>query len=163
MFKQLVESVKDFFVILHVWLSCCCFIGQLVIHSHVLCRIPTLPPVSCLPSLWRRKSGRRPGLSKIVAQRSPVMASLLPSAQEKAPHLFQRSHPREKSAAKVCNLEKLMEQLSEQLASFRYCKTSIWPRLYVCWYSTLCPRSRLSHLPTLHSSHWTFCQVHPDF
>ncbi|XP_062385539.1 protein phosphatase 1 regulatory subunit 36 isoform X2 [Sardina pilchardus] len=68
----------------------------------------------------RRKSERRPALSKIVTQRSPVMVSLLPFPREEAPHLFQRTHPRERSAAKLCNTEELMEQLSEQLASFSF-------------------------------------------
>ncbi|XP_041932547.1 protein phosphatase 1 regulatory subunit 36 isoform X1 [Alosa sapidissima] len=68
----------------------------------------------------RKKSERRPALSKIVTQRSPVMVSLLPFPREEAPHLFQRSHPRERSTAKLCNTEELMEQLSEQLASFRF-------------------------------------------
>ncbi|CAB1321086.1 unnamed protein product, partial [Coregonus sp. 'balchen'] len=65
----------------------------------------------------QRKSQRRPALSKIVTQRSPVMVSLLPYPREEAPQLFRRYRPRKHSQAKLCNPETLMEELKEQLAS----------------------------------------------
>uniref|UniRef100_A0AAZ3QP00 Protein phosphatase 1 regulatory subunit 36 n=1 Tax=Oncorhynchus tshawytscha TaxID=74940 RepID=A0AAZ3QP00_ONCTS len=68
----------------------------------------------------QRKSQRRPALSKMVAQRSPVMVSLLPYPREEAPHLFCRYRPRKQSQAKLCNPETLMEELKEQLASVSF-------------------------------------------
>ncbi|XP_031442082.1 protein phosphatase 1 regulatory subunit 36 [Clupea harengus] len=68
----------------------------------------------------KKKSERRPALSKIMTQRSPVMVSLLPSPREKAPHLFQRALPRSKPATKHCDTEELVEQLKRQLASFSF-------------------------------------------
>ncbi|KAK6327330.1 hypothetical protein J4Q44_G00029750 [Coregonus suidteri] len=68
----------------------------------------------------QRKSQRRPALSKIVTQRSPVMVSLLPYPREEAPQLFRRYRPRKHSQAKLCNPETLMEELKEQLASVSF-------------------------------------------
>uniref|UniRef100_A0A674DDE9 Protein phosphatase 1 regulatory subunit 36 n=1 Tax=Salmo trutta TaxID=8032 RepID=A0A674DDE9_SALTR len=68
----------------------------------------------------QRKSQRRPALSKIVTQRSPVMVSLLPYPREEAPHLFRRYKPRKQSQAKLYNPETLMEELKEQLASVSF-------------------------------------------
>ncbi|KAL2080218.1 hypothetical protein ACEWY4_024011 [Coilia grayii] len=78
------------------------------------------PKEPSLVKRYNRKSERRPALSKIVTQRSPVMVSLLPTSREDAPHLFQRALPREQSTAKLVNVEELVEQLNRQLASFSF-------------------------------------------
>ncbi|XP_063040958.1 protein phosphatase 1 regulatory subunit 36 [Engraulis encrasicolus] len=73
------------------------------------------------PSAVKRKSQRRPALSRIMTQRSPIMVSLLPTPQEDAPHLFQRAPPPEQSnAPPLVNMDKLVAQLSRQLTNMNF-------------------------------------------
>ncbi|XP_071402002.1 protein phosphatase 1 regulatory subunit 36 [Centroberyx affinis] len=69
-----------------------------------------------------RKSQKRPGLSSIVTQRSPLMVSLLPLPKEQAPHLFLSSRARRHSLLQVrlSDTQALMEELNQQLASLSF-------------------------------------------
>ncbi|XP_056597714.1 protein phosphatase 1 regulatory subunit 36 [Triplophysa dalaica] len=67
-----------------------------------------------------RKSNRRPTLNSIITQRSPLMASLLPTPQEQAPHLFgnfRRLKQGLKCSNENCNLESVKKELNQQLTS----------------------------------------------
>ncbi|XP_010872130.2 protein phosphatase 1 regulatory subunit 36 isoform X2 [Esox lucius] len=68
----------------------------------------------------QRKSQRRPALCKIMTQRSPLMVSLLPLPSEDAPHLFGRGRPRKQSQETLSDLESLMGELKDQLATFSF-------------------------------------------
>ncbi|XP_036949653.1 protein phosphatase 1 regulatory subunit 36 isoform X1 [Acanthopagrus latus] len=70
----------------------------------------------------RRTSQRRPALSTVVNQRSPLMVSLLPSPKEQSPHLFVRSPARRQSPlqAELCDIKALTEKLNQQLASVSF-------------------------------------------
>ncbi|KAK9526620.1 hypothetical protein VZT92_015306 [Zoarces viviparus] len=76
--------------------------------------------VGCESTLKRRTPQRRPALSSVVNQRSPLMVSLLPSPKEQSPHLFPGSRARRRSPplqAERCDTEALTEELNQQLAS----------------------------------------------
>ncbi|KAA0710304.1 hypothetical protein E1301_Tti018791 [Triplophysa tibetana] len=67
-----------------------------------------------------RKSYRRPTLNSIITQRSPLMASLLPTPQEQAPHLFgnfKRLKQGLTCSNEYCNLESVKKDLNKQLTS----------------------------------------------
>ncbi|XP_026051384.1 protein phosphatase 1 regulatory subunit 36 isoform X2 [Carassius auratus] len=66
-------------------------------------------------SLNTWKSNRLPPLNKIITQRSPLMVSLLPTPQEKAPHLFERSRGPQVPSTEDSDSEAVMEELKEQL------------------------------------------------
>ncbi|XP_059381656.1 protein phosphatase 1 regulatory subunit 36 isoform X2 [Carassius carassius] len=66
-------------------------------------------------SLNNWKSNRLPPLNKIITQRSPLMVSLLPTPQEKAPHLFERFRGPQVPSTEDCDSEAVMEELKEQL------------------------------------------------
>uniref|UniRef100_UPI003AB07B03 protein phosphatase 1 regulatory subunit 36 n=1 Tax=Centroberyx gerrardi TaxID=166262 RepID=UPI003AB07B03 len=70
----------------------------------------------------QRKSQKRPGLSSIVTQRSPLMVSLLPLPKEQSPHLFLSSRARRHSLLQVrlSDTQALMEELNQQLASVSF-------------------------------------------
>ncbi|KAM4631480.1 protein phosphatase 1 regulatory subunit 36 [Polymixia lowei] len=72
-----------------------------------------------LSTLRQRRSQRRPGLSSIVTQRTPVMVSMLPSPKEQSPHLFDGGRPRRQTPpqAKLCDTAALTEELNQQLAN----------------------------------------------
>ncbi|XP_051246468.1 protein phosphatase 1 regulatory subunit 36 [Dicentrarchus labrax] len=76
----------------------------------------------CNGPFRHRTSQRRPALSSIVNQRSPLMVSLLPSPKERSPHLFLGSRARRQSAlqAKHCDTKALAEELNQQLASVSF-------------------------------------------
>ncbi|XP_068566733.1 protein phosphatase 1 regulatory subunit 36 [Cebidichthys violaceus] len=77
----------------------------------------------CKSTLKRRTSQRRPALSSIVNQRSPLMVSLLPSPKERSPHLFPGSRGRRRSPplqAERCDTEALTEELNQRLASVSF-------------------------------------------
>uniref|UniRef100_A0A9J7XIP5 Protein phosphatase 1 regulatory subunit 36 n=1 Tax=Cyprinus carpio carpio TaxID=630221 RepID=A0A9J7XIP5_CYPCA len=66
-------------------------------------------------SLSNWKSNRLPPMNKIITQRSPLMVSLLPTPQEKAPHLFERFRGPKVPSTEDCDSEAVMEELKEQL------------------------------------------------
>ncbi|XP_028256292.1 protein phosphatase 1 regulatory subunit 36 [Parambassis ranga] len=70
----------------------------------------------------QRTSQRHPALSTKVNQQSPLMASLLPSAKERSPHLFTSSRARSPSPLPAwrCDTKALAEQLDQQLASISF-------------------------------------------
>lgn len=80
----------------------------------------------CSFGFFPRKSQRRPGLSSVVNERSPLMVSLLPSPKELSPHLFLGGPARRQSPlqAELSDTKALMEELNQQLPSVRWCKTS---------------------------------------
>ncbi|XP_070778502.1 protein phosphatase 1 regulatory subunit 36 [Enoplosus armatus] len=69
-----------------------------------------------------RPPQRRPALSSIADQRSPLMVCLLPSPKERSPHLFVSSRARRQSPlqAEHCDTEALTEELNQQLASVSF-------------------------------------------
>ena len=73
-----------------------------------------------------RMPQRRPALSSIVNQRSPLMMSLLPSPKERSPHLFLGNQAGGQSPLQAgpCDTKVLMEELNQQLATLRWCKRS---------------------------------------
>ncbi|XP_041811876.1 protein phosphatase 1 regulatory subunit 36 [Chelmon rostratus] len=76
----------------------------------------------CNGTFRHRASQKRPSLSSIVNQRSPLMVSLLPSPKERSPHLFRGGRARRQSPlqAELCDTEALMEELNQQLASVSF-------------------------------------------
>ncbi|XP_054461444.1 protein phosphatase 1 regulatory subunit 36 [Anoplopoma fimbria] len=76
----------------------------------------------CKNTLKYRTSQRRPALSSIVNQRSPLMVSLLPSPKEQSPHLFPGSGARRQSPlpAEHCDTKALTEELNQKLASVSF-------------------------------------------
>ncbi|KAM6958749.1 protein phosphatase 1 regulatory subunit 36 [Aplochiton taeniatus] len=77
-------------------------------------------PRQCQSLLEQRRSQKRPALCRIVAQRSPVMVSLLPLPKEESPHLFYSSQPHRDNQARLCDTQALMAELKQQLVSFRF-------------------------------------------
>ncbi|XP_037650774.1 protein phosphatase 1 regulatory subunit 36 isoform X1 [Sebastes umbrosus] len=73
----------------------------------------------CSGAFKHRTSQRRPALSSIVNQRSPLMVCLLPSPKERSPHLFLGSRAGRQSPplAKHCDTKALAEELNQQLAN----------------------------------------------
>ncbi|CAM4673348.1 unnamed protein product [Leuciscus chuanchicus] len=71
-------------------------------------------------ALNNRKSERRPALSKILTQCSPLMASLLPTPQENAPHLFRRFRRGKLPSTERSDSENLLEGLKQQLKSLSF-------------------------------------------
>lgn len=69
-----------------------------------------------------RMHQRHPSLSRVVNQRSPLMASLLPSPKERSPHLFLggRAGRHSPEPAELCDTKALTEELNQQLASVRW-------------------------------------------
>ncbi|KAF3834107.1 hypothetical protein F7725_025311 [Dissostichus mawsoni] len=65
---------------------------------------------------------RRPALSSIVNQRSPLMMSLLPSPKERSPHLFLGNQAGGQSPLRAgpCDTKVLMEELNQQLATLSF-------------------------------------------
>ncbi|TMS18104.1 Protein phosphatase 1 regulatory subunit 36 [Larimichthys crocea] len=76
----------------------------------------------CNGTFRHRLSQRRPALSSIVNQRSPLLVSLLPSPKERSAHLFGGSQAKMQSPlqAKHCDAKALMEELNQQLASVSF-------------------------------------------
>ncbi|XP_043077631.1 protein phosphatase 1 regulatory subunit 36 [Puntigrus tetrazona] len=66
-------------------------------------------------SLNNWKSSRLPPLNKIITQRSPLMISLMPTPQEKAPHLFERSRGPKVPSTEDRDSEAVMEAVKKQL------------------------------------------------
>ncbi|XP_029135992.2 protein phosphatase 1 regulatory subunit 36 [Labrus bergylta] len=66
----------------------------------------------------RRSCQRRPPLSSIANQRSPLMVCLLPSPKDLSPHLFLAGRARRRSPlpADHCDITALTEELNQQLA-----------------------------------------------
>lgn len=90
-----------------------------------------------------RPSQRHSAFSSIVNQRSPLMVSLFPSPKERSPHLFLGSRAKSQSPLQPepCDTKSLTEQLSQQLASVRWCLTSwnmshltFWRIRHDSWY-----------------------------
>ncbi|XP_033980275.1 protein phosphatase 1 regulatory subunit 36 [Trematomus bernacchii] len=73
-------------------------------------------------SLKHRMPQRRPALSSIVNQRSPLMMSLLPSPKERSPHLFLGNQAGGQSPLQAgpCDTKVLMEELNQQLATLSF-------------------------------------------
>ncbi|XP_029298391.1 protein phosphatase 1 regulatory subunit 36 isoform X2 [Cottoperca gobio] len=71
---------------------------------------------------FKHRSQRRPSLSSIVNQRSPLMVSLLPSPKERSPHLFPSGRARRQSPlqAEHCDTKALTEELNQQLATLSF-------------------------------------------
>ncbi|XP_041665939.1 protein phosphatase 1 regulatory subunit 36 isoform X2 [Cheilinus undulatus] len=69
-----------------------------------------------------RSFQKRPSLSAIVNQRSPLMVSLLPSPKELSPHLFLGSRARKQSPlpAEHCDPKALTEEIHQQLADVSF-------------------------------------------
>ncbi|XP_029918808.1 protein phosphatase 1 regulatory subunit 36 [Myripristis murdjan] len=88
------------------------------------------------------KSQRRPGLSSIVTQRSPLMVSLLPLPKEQSPHLFLGIKARRQSPppAELCDTNTLMEELDQQLASVSFGILGQPLKQFSC--TTLLPKGR---------------------
>ncbi|KAM7373429.1 hypothetical protein PAMP_008280 [Pampus punctatissimus] len=76
----------------------------------------------CSSNFLPRVSQRRPSLSSIVNQHSPLMVSLLPSSKEQSPHLFFSSWARRQSPLQTerCDRKALTEELNQQLASVSF-------------------------------------------
>ncbi|CAK6965795.1 protein phosphatase 1 regulatory subunit 36 [Scomber scombrus] len=76
----------------------------------------------CNSTFKQRVSQRRPALSSIVNQRSPLMVSLLPSPKEQSPHLFFSSQARRQNLLRVERRDSkaLTEELDQQLASVSF-------------------------------------------
>ncbi|XP_062301622.1 protein phosphatase 1 regulatory subunit 36 [Osmerus eperlanus] len=72
------------------------------------------------PALEQRKSRRRPALSSMMTQRSPVLVSLLPLPREEAPHLFVRSRLHDQQSDTPCDTEALLKQLNQKLADISF-------------------------------------------
>ncbi|KAK1880828.1 Protein phosphatase 1 regulatory subunit 36 [Dissostichus eleginoides] len=73
-------------------------------------------------SFKHRMPQRRPALSSIVNQRSPLMMSLLPSPKERSPHLFLGNQAGGQSPLQAgpCDTKVLMEELNQQLATLSF-------------------------------------------
>ncbi|XP_039976961.1 protein phosphatase 1 regulatory subunit 36 isoform X1 [Xiphias gladius] len=78
--------------------------------------------MGCNGTFKHRTSDRRPALSSVVDQRSPLMVSLLPSPKEQSPHLFLSSRARRQSLLQIehCDTKALTEELNQQLASVSF-------------------------------------------
>ncbi|XP_063755847.1 protein phosphatase 1 regulatory subunit 36 isoform X2 [Eleginops maclovinus] len=76
----------------------------------------------CNSSFKHRVPQRRPALSSIVNQRSPLMMSLLPSPKERSPHLFLSSWAGRQILLQAghCDTKALMEDLNQQLATLSF-------------------------------------------
>ncbi|XP_034747941.1 protein phosphatase 1 regulatory subunit 36 [Etheostoma cragini] len=76
----------------------------------------------CNGTFKQRMSQRRPTLSNILNQRSPLMVSLLPSPKERSPHLFLSSRAGRPSTlqAEHCDTKALTAALNQQLASVSF-------------------------------------------
>eukprot|EP00064_Thunnus_orientalis_P002056 superscaffoldBa00000143_g2063 len=91
-------------------------------NGSVKTRVVDPKETGCNSTFKQRVSQRRPALSSIVNQRSPLMVSLLPSPKEQSPHLFSSSRTRRQSPlqAEHCDSKALTEELNQQLASVSF-------------------------------------------
>ncbi|XP_054620633.1 protein phosphatase 1 regulatory subunit 36 isoform X2 [Dunckerocampus dactyliophorus] len=71
---------------------------------------------------YQRMFQRRPGLSNVFNQRSPLMVCLLPTPKEQSPHLFSGRRAARLSPVQTENYdnEVLTEEVHQQLASVRF-------------------------------------------
>ncbi|XP_044192612.1 protein phosphatase 1 regulatory subunit 36 [Thunnus albacares] len=91
-------------------------------NGSVKTRVVDPKETGCNSTFKQRVSQRRPALSSIVNQRSPLMVSLLPSPKEQSSHLFSSSRTRRQSPlqAEHCDSKALTEELNQQLASVSF-------------------------------------------